>query len=105
MTQITVEIWGAGGGGTACSNTGNSFNPFTPTIGRVGRGGQGDKRAHQVPFTGSLICAETGQDGGSSTFDGVVSANGGLAALGGANAGTNGGQGYSGETCYCIIYY
>jgi hypothetical protein len=109
VSLITVEVWGAGGGGGGCarSNTNSGFNScVTTAIGEggnggsgghnqatisvipgnsysiiVGIGGSGGAGANQSPFTGSFICASPGLQGGSSSFDGIIVANGGAGGV------------------------
>jgi len=97
VTSITVECWGAGGGSGSCDTcfTGGCY----PIAGSGGKGGYNKQIISVIPgnnytitignggSAGIFRTSTNGQSGGSTSFNGVVIALGGI---GGTNAHCNG---------------
>jgi len=97
ISQIIVELWGAGGGGGGGASSGHNSNTASANGGNGGKGGHnsgvinvisGQSYSITIGVGGiggvkgsvsdySLACGTDGADGGSSSFNGILLAEGG----------------------------
>jgi hypothetical protein len=101
VTQITVELWGAGGGGVYCSQNLTLYAGPSGGTGGYNRATlqvtPGQSYAIQIGIGGGRDVNSNGVAGGLTTFDNLLSAqagggarSGGCGGTGAATAGTNG---------------